>query len=182
MTLRDKVKRAFHRSSHSKSNSNGNGIKIEYYRRSEIPRSKFRGPFDPDHQKRLAQWNFQSAMEDRPRSPDLALSPCATLPLPPPPPQHPSDDSTFTREQTPLSDDYDSMYFPAGGRLCQLSNILQVPPPSFMTSTRIAKRIAVLSLRPLSTRTASAAPSWLFPCPGATPLPGSKSPSAIRPR
>lgn len=84
MAFRDKVKRAFRRShgnhANSRPNTNANGIKIEYYKRHEIPKSKFRGPFDPEHQKKLAAWNFQTAQEDRPRSPDLSLSPCATLP------------------------------------------------------------------------------------------------------
>lgn len=77
MTFRDKVKRVFHR--HSNSTTNGNGKpNVEYYRRHEIPPSKFRGPFDKEHQKRLAAWSFDRAMVDRPRSLDLALSPCAT--------------------------------------------------------------------------------------------------------
>lgn len=81
MAFRDKVKRVLRRSrSTSKPTTNSNDIKIEYYKRHEIPRSKFRGPFDPEHQKMLAAWNFQTAQEDRPRSPDLSLSPCATLP------------------------------------------------------------------------------------------------------
>jgi hypothetical protein len=97
MPLRDKVKRAFHRSSsNSKPNANGNGVKIEYYKRHETPRPKFRGPFDPEHQKRLAAWNFQSAQEDRPRSPDLSLSPRATLDFIPPQ----TSDSNESREQS----------------------------------------------------------------------------------
>ncbi|PYH88348.1 hypothetical protein BO71DRAFT_403945 [Aspergillus ellipticus CBS 707.79] len=83
MNLREKVRRVFHRSnsgSSSSSKSKGNGIKIEYYKRHEIPRSKFKGPFDREHQKRLAAWSFGEAQEERPRSPDLSLSPCATLP------------------------------------------------------------------------------------------------------
>ncbi|RJE26980.1 hypothetical protein PHISCL_00681 [Aspergillus sclerotialis] len=81
MAFRERVKRALHRSrSTPKPNCTSNGIKIEYYRRHEVPPSKFRGPFDPDHQKMLAAYNLQTAQEDRPRSPDLSLSPCATLP------------------------------------------------------------------------------------------------------
>ncbi|PWY88333.1 hypothetical protein BO70DRAFT_179324 [Aspergillus heteromorphus CBS 117.55] len=83
MNLREKVRRVFRRSSSgssSSSKSKGNGIKIEYYKRHEIPRSKFKGPFDREHQKRLAAWSFGEAQEERPRSPDLSLSPCATLP------------------------------------------------------------------------------------------------------
>ncbi|KAJ5190212.1 uncharacterized protein N7498_009197 [Penicillium cinerascens] len=81
MTFRDKVRRVFHRSSSSTSNGKP---KVEYYRRNEVPPSKFRGPFDKEHQKRLAAWSFEAAMADRPRSPDLSLSPCDTYDLPPP--------------------------------------------------------------------------------------------------
>lgn len=56
---------------------------MEYYRRNEVPPSKFRGPFDKEHQKRLAAWSFEGAMADRPRSLNLSLSPCATYDLPP---------------------------------------------------------------------------------------------------
>lgn len=88
MTFRDKVKRVFRRPSNNKyspnngnsNNTNSNGIKIEYYRRGEIPPSKFRGPFDRAHQKRLAAWTFEGAMAERCRSMDLTLSPCTTLP------------------------------------------------------------------------------------------------------
>lgn len=83
MPFRDKVRRVFHRSSVSAApplKTNRNGVKIEYYRRNEVPNSKFRGPFDPEHQRRLAAWSFQSAMAERPRSSDLSLSPCTSLP------------------------------------------------------------------------------------------------------
>lgn len=53
--------------------------KIEYYRRSEVPRSKYRGPVDPEHQKRLRAWTFEGAMVERRRSIDLSLSPCASI-------------------------------------------------------------------------------------------------------
>ncbi|KAF7590693.1 hypothetical protein BBP40_002528 [Aspergillus hancockii] len=79
MSLREKVRRVFRRAS-SGSKPKDNGIKIEYYRRHEIPPSKFKGPFDREHQKSLAAWSFPEAQADRPRSPDLSLSPCATLP------------------------------------------------------------------------------------------------------
>ncbi|KAE8379092.1 hypothetical protein BDV26DRAFT_260313 [Aspergillus bertholletiae] len=80
MSLRDKVRRVFRRSSSgSKSKDNSNPIKIEYYKRHEIPPSKFKGPFDREHQKRLAAWSFD-AQAERPHSPDLSLSPCASLP------------------------------------------------------------------------------------------------------
>lgn len=51
---------------------------MEYYRRHEVPPSKFKGPFDKEHQKRLAAWSFERATMDRPRSFDSDLSPCAT--------------------------------------------------------------------------------------------------------
>lgn len=93
MNFKDKFKKVFHRNSNghsssksnsnskSKSNGNGsrNGIKIEYYKRGEIPPSKFRGPFDPEHQKRLAAWSFEAAQAERPRALDPPLSPCTTL-------------------------------------------------------------------------------------------------------
>ncbi|KAE8141219.1 hypothetical protein BDV38DRAFT_203340 [Aspergillus pseudotamarii] len=81
MSLREKVRRVFRRStSGSKSKDNSNSIKIEYYKRHEIPPSKFKGPFDREHQKSLAAWSFDDAQAERPRSPDLSLSPCASLP------------------------------------------------------------------------------------------------------
>ncbi|KAL2812478.1 hypothetical protein BJX63DRAFT_443434 [Aspergillus granulosus] len=77
MSLREKVRRVFQR---HKSKESDTGIKIVYYRRSEIPPSKFKGPFDKEHQRRLAAWSFREAQADRPRSLDLSLSPCTTLP------------------------------------------------------------------------------------------------------
>ncbi|KAL2869799.1 uncharacterized protein BJX67DRAFT_321403 [Aspergillus lucknowensis] len=77
MSFREKVRRAFQK---HKSKGSGSGIKIEYYRRNEVPPSKFKGPFDKEHQKKLAAWSFQKAQEDRSRSLDLSLSPCTTLP------------------------------------------------------------------------------------------------------
>lgn len=77
MSFREKVRKVFrgHKSKQSVS-----GIKIEYYRRGEVPPSKFKGPFDKEHQKRLAAWSFEEAQKDRRRSLDLSLSPCTTLP------------------------------------------------------------------------------------------------------
>ncbi|KNG87411.1 hypothetical protein ANOM_004017 [Aspergillus nomiae NRRL 13137] len=81
MSFREKVRRVFRRSSSgSKSKDQSNPIKIEYYKRHEIPPSKFKGPFDREHQKRLAAWSFGDAQDERPRSSDLSLSPCASLP------------------------------------------------------------------------------------------------------
>jgi hypothetical protein len=74
MTFRERVKRVFR----SKSD-NGNGKpKVEYYRRSECPPSKFKGPFDREHQKRLAAWSFDGAMVEKRRSFEMSLSPYAT--------------------------------------------------------------------------------------------------------
>ncbi|OJJ98098.1 hypothetical protein ASPACDRAFT_45397 [Aspergillus aculeatus ATCC 16872] len=82
MNFREKVRRVFRRSSSSSSSSKskGNGIKIEYYKRHEIPRSKFKGPFDREHQRSLAAWSFQGTQAERRRSLDLSLSPCTSLP------------------------------------------------------------------------------------------------------
>ncbi|KAL2814556.1 hypothetical protein BDW59DRAFT_154279 [Aspergillus cavernicola] len=80
MSFREKVRKVFQRHKPKASTASGAGIKIEYYRRGEIPPSKFKGPFDKEHQRRLAAWSFQEAQADRPRSLDLSLSPCTTLP------------------------------------------------------------------------------------------------------
>lgn len=79
MTFREKVKRVF-RSSSSKPDSSK--PKIEYYRRHDCPPSKFKGPFDRDHQKRLAAWSFEGASVEKRRSFELSLSPCATYDSP----------------------------------------------------------------------------------------------------
>lgn len=78
MPLRDRVRRALNRPVVRRTNRNG--VKLEYFHRNEVPRSKFRGPFDPEHQRNLEQWSFGAAMAPRPRSPDLSLSPCTTVP------------------------------------------------------------------------------------------------------
>ncbi|KAL4939400.1 hypothetical protein BDV06DRAFT_225048 [Aspergillus oleicola] len=77
MNFRERIRKVFGR---TKSQETESGIKIVYYRRSEIPPSKFKGPFDKEHQKRLAAWSFEEAQKERPRSPNLSLSPCTTLP------------------------------------------------------------------------------------------------------
>lgn len=82
MTFREKVKKAFRRNS-DKDKNNGKP-KIEYYRRGECPRSKYRGPVDPEHRRKLYNWNFETATADRPRSFELDLSPCTSLPDRPP--------------------------------------------------------------------------------------------------
>ncbi|CRG90831.1 hypothetical protein PISL3812_07877 [Talaromyces islandicus] len=78
MTIRDRFRKAFHRSSTDKDKNAK--PKIEYYRRGECPRSKYRGPVDPEHKRKLYDWNFAAATEDRRRSFDLDLSPCTSLP------------------------------------------------------------------------------------------------------
>ncbi|KAL5332725.1 hypothetical protein BJX70DRAFT_404304 [Aspergillus crustosus] len=77
MSLRDKLRKVFQK---HKAKPSESGIKIEYYRRGEIPPTKFKGPFDREHQKSLAAWSFQQAQTERTRSIDLSLSPCTTLP------------------------------------------------------------------------------------------------------
>ncbi|KAL1982590.1 hypothetical protein VTN96DRAFT_1176 [Rasamsonia emersonii] len=79
MTFRDRVRKVFRRSSSAKESSNGKP-KVEYYRRGEVPRSKYRGPVDPEHRRQLYAWNFAAATVDRRRSFDLDLSPCTSIP------------------------------------------------------------------------------------------------------
>lgn len=104
MPFRDKFKRVFRLNS-SKESNNGRP-KVEYYRRHEVPPSKFRGPFDKEHQKRLAAWSFDGAMAERPRSLDLSLSPCATYSLPPDAlgPLDPLENSDDSRDISPDDD------------------------------------------------------------------------------
>ncbi|EYE97127.1 uncharacterized protein EURHEDRAFT_410166 [Aspergillus ruber CBS 135680] len=102
MALRDRVKRVFRRSSLTTApKTNRNGIKIEYYRRNEVPKSKFKGPFDPEHQKQLAAWSFQTATAERPRSQDISLSPCTSLPdyIRPPQQNRPQEDEEIAPDQ-----------------------------------------------------------------------------------
>jgi hypothetical protein len=90
MPFREKVKKAFRRNSDKPPN---NKPKIEYYRRGECPRSKYRGPVDPEHRRRLYDWTFAAATADRRRSFDLDLSPCTSLPDRPPHEIDPAVDS-----------------------------------------------------------------------------------------
>lgn len=78
MTFRERVKKAFRRN--SEKDKNNSKPKIEYYRRGECPRSKYRGPVDPEHRRRLYAWNFEMATSDRDRTFELDLSPCTSLP------------------------------------------------------------------------------------------------------
>jgi hypothetical protein len=77
MTFRERVKRVFR-----SSKSDDTKPKIEYYRRHECPPSKFKGPFDRDHQKRLAAWTFAGATVEKTRSFEPSLSPYATCDAP----------------------------------------------------------------------------------------------------
>lgn len=76
MTFRERMRRAFRRPVPKDDGK----PKIEYYRRGEVPRSKYRGPVDPEHRRKLNAWNFQTAMINRRRSIDLDLSPCSSIP------------------------------------------------------------------------------------------------------
>jgi hypothetical protein len=76
MAFRERMKRIFRRQA---SKDNGKP-KIEYYRRGEVPRSKYRGPVDPEHRRRLNSWTFAGATIERRRSWDLDLSPCTSMP------------------------------------------------------------------------------------------------------
>ncbi|KAN0083863.1 hypothetical protein V8E54_002951 [Elaphomyces granulatus] len=76
MAFRDRMRRIFRRPA---SKDNGKP-KIEYYRRGEVPRSKYRGPVDPEHRRRLNSWSFAGATIDRRRSWDLDLSPRTSIP------------------------------------------------------------------------------------------------------
>jgi len=77
MPFRDRVRKALRRTSGPKDDGKP---KIEYYRRGEVPRSKYRGPVDPEHRRQLYAWNFADATEERNRSFELDLSPCTSLP------------------------------------------------------------------------------------------------------
>lgn len=103
MPLRDRVRRALNRPVVRRTNQKG--VKLEYFHRNEVPRPKFRGPFDPEHQRHLAEWSFQAAMAPRPRSPDLSLSPCTSLP------DHwrPSDESPSSSNQQQQEEDDDDI-------------------------------------------------------------------------
>lgn len=141
MPLRDRVRRALNRPVVRRTNRKG--VKLEYFHRNEVPRSKFRGPFDPEHQKSLEQWSFTAAMAPRPRSPDLSLSPCTSIPqsnpsltrpIPSDPPQqqpqqqnhvnHNVDDNEgIAPDQTDVMDS--KLFYPG-----LLSPCIQSSPPS----------------------------------------------------
>ncbi|PGH03144.1 hypothetical protein AJ80_08740 [Polytolypa hystricis UAMH7299] len=52
--------------------------KIEIYKPHELPRSKYRGPFDEEHIQRLAAYSIPRAQEERPRSMVSEFSPMGT--------------------------------------------------------------------------------------------------------
>ncbi|KAL4816647.1 hypothetical protein BDW67DRAFT_41401 [Aspergillus spinulosporus] len=140
MSLREKFRKLLGRNRCKPSDS---GIKIVYYRRGEVPPSKFKGPFDKEHQKRLAAWSFENAQEDRPRSPDLCLSPCTTLADYPPSrevadgapgqarPRVPAVD--FSLEATPAA--YHDEFIQDRQATASLSSTTAVDPESFSDST-----------------------------------------------
>jgi hypothetical protein len=53
--------------------------KIELYRAHEVPPSKYRGPFDPVHMKKLSEYSIRTASRDRPLSVVSQLSPTDDL-------------------------------------------------------------------------------------------------------
>ncbi|KAL3430090.1 hypothetical protein BDV09DRAFT_27644 [Aspergillus tetrazonus] len=140
MSVRAKLRKLLGRNRCKPSDS---GIKIVYYRRGEIPPSKFKGPFDKDHQKRLAAWSFEKAQQGRPRSPDLCLSPCTTLPDYPPSrevtngalgrarPRIPG--VGFSNEATPAA--YHDEFIQDRQATASLSSTTAVDPESFSDST-----------------------------------------------
>ncbi|KAL5044700.1 hypothetical protein BDW71DRAFT_97000 [Aspergillus fruticulosus] len=140
MSLRERLRKLLGRSRRRPSDS---GIKIVYYRRGEIPPSKFKGPFDKEHQKRLAAWSFEKAQEDRPRSPDLCLSPCTTLPDYPPSREVADEASAQARPRIPgvdLSNEatpaaYHDEFIQDRQATESLSSTTAVDPESFSDST-----------------------------------------------
>ncbi|KAL1966233.1 hypothetical protein VTN77DRAFT_4785 [Rasamsonia byssochlamydoides] len=129
MTFRDRIRRAFRRSSSNKENNNGKP-KIEYYRRGEVPRSKYRGPVDPEHRRKLYAWNFADAMADRRRSFDLDLSPCTSIPE-----QAPSTDEEVTESEPEVERQRLSVPVPGGGSIT-VSHHEVAPSPSVATGSQ----------------------------------------------
>ncbi|KAL4973609.1 hypothetical protein BDW66DRAFT_161943 [Aspergillus desertorum] len=141
MSLRERLRKLLGK---NRCKSSDSGIKIVYYRRGEIPPSKFKGPFDKEHQKRLAAWSFEKAQEDRPRSPDLCLSPCTTLPDYPPSaevadgaqaPARPRipEVVNLSNEETPAA--YHDEFIQDRQATASLSSTTAVDPESFSDST-----------------------------------------------
>ncbi|KAJ5623569.1 hypothetical protein N7490_012174 [Penicillium lividum] len=82
MAIRERVKAIFHRSSKSTSQLNGKP-KVEYYRRNEVPPSKFKGPADKAVLRQFSGFSFDSAMSERRRSLDMTMSPFDTTGISP---------------------------------------------------------------------------------------------------
>ena len=82
MTFRAKVKKALKRnksSDHDSSDSPPKRTDIEYYKSGEIPRSKYRGPWNQKHQDQLHAFSFEDAFRDRKNSIPASYSPRGTL-------------------------------------------------------------------------------------------------------
>lgn len=82
MTFRAKVKKALkgNRSSgYDSSDSPPKRTDIEYYKPGEIPRSKYRGPWNQKHQDQLHAFSFEDAFRDRKNSIPASCSPRGTL-------------------------------------------------------------------------------------------------------
>ena len=62
MQFRARMKKAFGRNSESRSPSEASttqsGLPIQYYKPGEVPRSKYRGPWNQEHQDKLHSFNF----------------------------------------------------------------------------------------------------------------------------
>lgn len=85
MSFRAKVRKALKgkkNSDHSSSTSNSTNppkrTDIEYYKPGEIPRSKYRGPWNQKHQDKLEAFSFKDASRDRKTSMPVAFSPRGT--------------------------------------------------------------------------------------------------------
>lgn len=124
MTLREKVRRAIRRVSPGFPPKDDGKPKVEYYKRSEVPRSKYRGPVDPEHQRRLREWTFEGAMVERRRSLDLELSPCASIDEP----VAPCDDEELSTTPSPDVDE---------GVVADLPDGTFCPPPVIICSSSV---------------------------------------------
>ena len=82
MTFRAKVRKALKGNKSSGDDSSGSPPKrtdIEYYKPGEIPRSKYRGPWNQKHQDQLHAFSFGDAFRDRRKSIPASCSPRGTL-------------------------------------------------------------------------------------------------------
>ncbi|KAF7510970.1 hypothetical protein GJ744_005516 [Endocarpon pusillum] len=81
MTFRAKVRKALKGNKSSGDDSSSSAPKrtdIEYYKPGEIPRSKYRGPWDQKHQDHLHAFSFKDALRDRRNSIPASCSPRGT--------------------------------------------------------------------------------------------------------